>query len=80
MRTDTFEEIDLSLETFGISGIRCAKFHPIDPVLACGLLDTRVVILRGANHSVLFADWKIERELQPKSLALELEWNVRADI
>lgn len=75
--TETFKEVEHSLEEkFGIKQVLSAKFHPIDPVLAFGLQE-RIVLLKGANHSVLFSDWEKEQEFNLKSPALLLEWNVR---
>ena len=60
----------------GVRYVRCASFHPIEPVLACGLEDGRTVLLKGSHHSVSFPNWKIEREFAGKHEIALLQWNV----
>jgi hypothetical protein len=79
--TDLFKEVEHSqLEERGWRNLRCASFHPSDPVLACGLMDGddgRVVLLKGLNHSVPFSNWEIERQLEcEKESMYSLGWNV----
>ena len=53
------------------------RFHPTDSVLACGS-DGQVTILKAANRSVPFCNWRIEWELivQNVKQVSSLEWNV----
>jgi hypothetical protein len=79
---DYFREVEHSkLEERGWRNIRCASFHPADPVLACGLMngdDGRVVLLKGLNHSNPFSTWEIERQLECEGDSMySLGWNVR---
>jgi len=81
--TDLFKEVEHSkLEEKGCRNLRCASFHPTDPVLAFGLMngdDGRVVLLKGLNHSVPFSNWEIERQLEcEKESMYSLGWNVSA--
>lgn len=53
------------------------RFHPIEPVLACG--SRRVRILKAANLFIPFLNWKIEIELSARDQNLSicsLEWSV----
>ncbi|KZS12225.1 Uncharacterized protein APZ42_022291 [Daphnia magna] len=52
------------------------RFHPIEPVLACG--SRRVRILKAANLFIPFLNWKIEIELSARDQNLSicsLEWS-----
>ena len=65
-------------KSFEISQGRCASFHPTEPVLACGLLDGRVILLKEPNQSSLFCNW-IKSEI-PKvdgGYKVSIAWNVR---
>nr|CAH0107588.1 unnamed protein product [Daphnia galeata] len=78
---DYFTEVEHSkLEERGWRNIRCASFHPADPVLACGLMngdDGRVVLLKGLNHSNPFSTWEIERQLECEGDSMySLGWNL----
>ncbi|EFX85294.1 hypothetical protein DAPPUDRAFT_314015 [Daphnia pulex] len=78
---DLFKEVEHSqLEERGWRNLRCASFHPSDPVLACGLMDGddgRVVLLKGLNHSVPFSNWEIELQLEcEKESMYSLGWNL----
>ena len=70
-----FNEISRSLPQ--ISGCYVSRFHPTDAVLACGS-DGQVTIFKGANGSVPFSNWRIEREFkgQNEKEITSLEWNV----
>lgn len=68
--------MDNPFEDMGIRYVRCVNFHPTDPVLACGLQDGRVVLLKGSDHSISFPHWIIERELGGKKEISLLQWNV----
>ena len=54
------------------------SFHPTDAVLACGSQNGQVMILKAANSSVAFSNWRIEAEFKTKFLKdiVALEWNV----
>ncbi len=74
---DQFEAIGRSFSQ--ISGWCFSRFHPTDPVLACGSEDSSsVFLLKGANGSIPFSDWEIEQEFngQNQSEIWGLEWNV----
>ena len=54
-----------------------SRFHPTDTVLAAFGLHGQVTILKGANGSVPFSNWRIQREFKVQNLKIEsLEWNV----
>ena len=55
-----------------------SRFHPTDAVLACGSSDGQVTILKGANGSVPFFNWRIEREFKVQNVKgiWSIEWNV----
>ena len=72
----SFIEVKNVLENFNKYEISCASFHPIDPVLACGLQDARVILLHAANHFVSFSEWKIKGNLRGGGEKLSLAWNV----
>ena len=73
---DRFREISRSHPQ--ISGDYTSRFHPKDAVLACGSSGGQVTILKGANGSVPFSNWRIEREFkgQNEEEITSLEWNV----
>ncbi len=58
---------------------RCASFHPIDPILACGLYDGRVLFLRESEQSRSMSDWKSDENdaLRIGGFIVSIEWNVR---
>ena len=55
-----------------------SRFHPTDAVFACGLSHGQVTIFKGANRSMPFSNWEIERELKVQNVQKveSLEWNV----
>ena len=55
-----------------------SRFHPTDTVLAAFGLHGQVTILKGANGSVPFSNWRIEREFKGQNLKeiRSIEWNV----
>jgi transducin (beta)-like 1 len=57
--------------------VRSASFHPIDPVLACGLFKGGLVFLRGSSHTTSLENWEIERQhvLYDRTV-LFIKWNV----
>ncbi|XP_046460960.1 vegetative incompatibility protein HET-E-1-like [Daphnia pulex] len=56
--------------------VRSASFHPIEPVLACGLVRGGLVLLRGSNHTTTFENWKIEtKQYQCENTILSVQWN-----
>ena len=59
-----------------ISGICTSRFHPTDAVFACGSYG-QVTIFKGANWSVPFSNWRIEREFKVQNENItSIEWNV----
>ncbi|XP_046460954.1 F-box-like/WD repeat-containing protein TBL1X [Daphnia pulex] len=57
--------------------VRSSSFHPIDPVLACGLVQGGLVFLRGTNHSTPFENWEIEPVYSRyERTILSVQWNV----
>jgi transducin (beta)-like 1 len=61
--------------------VRSASFHPVDPVLACGLFKGGLVFLRGSNHTTPFKDWEIEPKHHPyERTILSVQWNVSVQI
>ena len=61
----------------GQHDVRSASFHPIDPVLACGLFHGGLVFLRGSSHTTSFENWEIEPKNCPYDKAiLSIQWNV----
>ena len=79
MCADQFREVRLPLPQ--ISGICKSRFHPTDAVLACGS-NGQVTILKAANGSVPFSDWRIERKFKGQNVKeiVSLEWNVSYSI
>ena len=55
-----------------------SRFHPTDTVLAAFGLHGQVTILKGANGSVPFSNWRIEREFKGQNVKeiRSIEWNV----
>ncbi len=75
--TDQFQTTEKSIPQ--ISGNCLSRFHPTEPVLACGSTgSSSVILLKGANGSIPFANWKIEQEFkrQTQEEIYLLEWNV----
>ncbi len=75
---DSFKEVEVLLKSR--LDVRSSNFHPIEPVLACGLLSGEIVLLKGSNHSTSISTWKIERQCRCESSALSLKWNVSNSI
>ena len=68
--------LQYSLEEFGICGVRCASFHPTEPILACGLTDGRIVLLKGSDHSTPFSQWVFDYILPVGVHKVTIAWNV----
>ena len=68
--------LQYSLEEFGICGVRCASFHPTEPILACGLTDGRIVLLKGSDHSTPFSQWVFDYILPVGVHKVTITWNV----
>jgi hypothetical protein len=57
--------------------VRSASFHPIDPVLACGLFKEGLFFLRGSSHTTSLENWEIERKhILRNGTVLSIQWNV----
>jgi hypothetical protein len=70
-----FKEVEFSLTSE--MDVRSASFHPIDPILACGLVQGGVVFLRGSNHTTPFEDWEIDpKHYKYRKTILSVQWNV----
>jgi hypothetical protein len=70
-----FKEVEFSLTSE--MDVRSASFHPIDPVLACGLVQGGLVFLRGTDHTTPFKDWEIEpKHYRYERTILSVQWNV----
>ena len=68
--------LQYSLEEFGICDVRCASFHPTEPILACGLTDGRIVLLKGSDHSTPFSQWVFDYILPVGVHKVTIAWNV----
>jgi transducin (beta)-like 1 len=69
------QEVEFSLTSE--TGVRSASFHPINPVLACGLVQGGLVFLRGTDHTTPFKDWEIEpKHYRYGRIILFVQWNV----
>jgi len=70
-----FKDVEFSIKSK--LDVRSAGFHPIDPVLACGLVRGELVFLRGFNHSTPFENWEIEpKHYRYERTILSVQWNV----
>ena len=54
------------------------RFHPTDAIFGYGSYDGQVTILKAANGSVSFFDWRFEGEYKCQNIKFisSLEWNV----
>ncbi len=56
-----------------------SRFHPTSPMLASGLADGRVILIKGTDRRSPFSSWRVERELKGQNLhqpMTAMEWNV----
>jgi transducin (beta)-like 1 len=61
----------------GLHDVRSASFHPIDPVLACGLFKEGLVFICGSSHTTSLENWEIERKhILRNRTVLSIQWNV----
>jgi hypothetical protein len=57
--------------------VRSAGFHPVEPVLACGLVSGELVFIRGTDHSTPFENWEMEpKKYRYGRIILSVQWNV----
>jgi hypothetical protein len=74
-----FKDMEHALQKKGrvLNDVRSASFHPVDPVLACGLFQGGVVFLCGASHATLFVNWETESKRHSYDrTVLSVQWNV----
>ncbi|XP_046633768.1 F-box-like/WD repeat-containing protein TBL1XR1-A [Daphnia pulicaria] len=56
--------------------VRSAGFHPVEPVLACGLVSGELVFIRGTDHSTPFENWEMEpKKYRYGRIILSVQWN-----
>jgi transducin (beta)-like 1 len=62
----------------GLHDVRSASFHPIEPVLACGMAEGGLFFIRGSSHTTSLENWEMERQnvLYDRTV-LSIQWNVR---
>jgi hypothetical protein len=62
----------------GEEGFCFTRFHPTEPVLACGIKD-EIIFFSAENSSIPFSNWEKDenkfRSGRPKRITM-MEWNV----
>jgi hypothetical protein len=70
---------EYSLKKMGIYDARCGSFHPTDPILACGLFNGQVVLLKKNVDST--KDWDFQ-DIEPSEWGISkvsMKWNVSSE-